>query len=84
MVQGLVKLFSIKRSNGRSQLSKGSQARVQRLVGSQLIWSMLALPKAFAIQAYVPVAQIIHHKILDSSRCLGRSVRLVGLSHGLD
>ena len=67
----------IKRCQGRGEYGHRTEAAVQGLIGRHFVVGHAADPEPFPVETYIPVAQVIDHKILDGPRHLCRLVIVV-------
>ena len=72
-------LVGDERSNGRGQQHHGFETGIERLVGCRFVSRGLSAPEPFAIEAHVPVAQLLVHEVLNSASGAGWLVVLVGI-----
>ena len=79
--QVTIEAVGVERSIGRHQLGYGLEACIERQVRRLFVGIHLAAPETLAVQANVPVTEVILHKIRDESACLRRLVSLVVSSH---
>ena len=57
----------IERCNRRRKPADGFETDIKRLVCGQLIPVVFPAPVTFPVEPYIPVAEILSNKILDSS-----------------
>ena len=79
--QVAIETIGIERRIRRHQLGYGLQTGVQRLIRCLLVGIHLAAPETFAVQTYVPVAQVILYEVRDSTTGFGWFIRLIRLRH---
>ena len=79
--QVAVQAVHVERRDGSSQDGHFHQNLVKGLVGGILVGPFLATPVALAVQADIPVAHLVAHKVLDQPAGRGDIVILIGGEH---
>ena len=65
--QVLIELVGIEGCKRREQFGNGHQTGVERLIGRALVVAHLLTPEAFAVEAHIPVREIVVDKLVDES-----------------
>ena len=65
--QVLIELVGIEGCKGREQFGYGHQTGVERLIGRALVVAHLLTPEAFAVEAHIPVGEIVVDELVDES-----------------
>ena len=79
--QVAIEAVGIERSIRCHELGNGLQAGIERTISSLFVGIHLAAPETLAVEAHVPVREVVLHKIADSSSGFGGFVGLVGFRH---
>ena len=67
--QVLIQLVGIERCKGSQQLADSHQTGVKRLIGRALVVTHLLAPETFAVQADIPVGQVVIDEGVNQSSC---------------
>src|SRR5262249_57142285 len=62
LIQVLVHDLGHKRHDGREEPGQGRKHSVERLIGRQLVFALFTLPKAAAVSAHIPVAELFGYE----------------------
>src|SRR5215475_2123283 len=62
LLQVLVHDLGHKRHEGRKEPDQGRKHSVERLISRQLVFALFTLPKAAAVSAHIPVAELFGHE----------------------
>ena len=79
--QVAVEHVGIERCDGRHQLGHRLEASIEGLISRELIFSHTTTPEAFAVEAHIPVRQVVVDEIGYQSASLGRLVVVVAGIH---
>ena len=78
-----VKPVHVERRDGRGHQGHGAKAGGEGLVRALLVGVHLPFPEATPAQTHMPIAQFIHHEVLDGAACACGLQRLVRRVHFL-
>ena len=79
-----VELVGIEGCKGCYQLGHSHQTGVESVVSRALVGTHLLAPETFAVEAHIPVAQVVVDKLVDKTACARRVVAVELGTHSLD
>ena len=82
--QVVIQLVGIEWSERSQEFGNGHQTSIERLVSAELILAHLLAPETFAVQANVPVGEVVVDESVDQATCTGWVVASQLLVNALD